>query len=148
VLAHEIVVREVQRDSRAQVFDLLGKAVGRPRKPAHLHTHGQVLPRPGTGIPFPIMRGESPRGLDTELYGETNEKDSWGPRSLWPTHRFRVNSAGRLSSSRITTTENCTCGLQPLLALTYSQVSPLASNYFVFYKPLIRLAGRPGLEPG
>ena len=38
------------------------------------------------------MRGESPRGLDTELYGETNEKDSWGPRSLWPTRRFRVNS--------------------------------------------------------
>jgi len=34
------------------------------------------------------MRGESPRGLDTELYGETNEKDSWGPRSLWPTCRF------------------------------------------------------------
>ena len=92
MLAHEIAVREVQRDSRAQVFDLLGKAVGQPRKPAHLHTHGQVLPRPGTGIPFPIMRGESPRGLDTELYGETNEKDSWGPRSLWPTHRFRVNS--------------------------------------------------------
>jgi tetratricopeptide (TPR) repeat protein len=29
------------------------------------------------------MRGESPRGLDTELYGETNEKDSWRPRSLW-----------------------------------------------------------------
>jgi len=92
VLAHEIVVREVQRDSRAQVFDLLGKAVGQRRKPAHLHTHGQVLPRPGTGIPFPIMREESPRGLDTELYGETNEKDSWGPRFLWPTHRFRVNS--------------------------------------------------------
>jgi hypothetical protein len=92
VLAHEIVVREVQRDSRAQVFDLLGKAVGQPRKPAHLHTQGQVLPRPGTGIPFPIMRGESPRDLDTELYGETNEKDSGGPRSLWPTHRFRVNS--------------------------------------------------------
>jgi hypothetical protein len=85
-------VREVQRDSRAQVFDLLGKAVGQPRKPAHLHTHGQVLPRPGTGIPFPIMRGESPRGLDTKLYGETNDKDSWGPRSLWPTRRFWVNS--------------------------------------------------------
>jgi hypothetical protein len=48
--------------------------------------------RPGTGIPFPIMRGESARGLDTELYGETNEKDSSGPRSLWPTHRFQVNS--------------------------------------------------------
>lgn len=92
MLAHEIVVREVQRDSRAQFFDLLGKAVGQPRKPAHLHTHGQVLPRLGTEIPFPIMRGESPRGLDTELYGETNEKDSWGPRSLWPTHRFRINS--------------------------------------------------------
>jgi len=91
VLAHEIVVREVQRDSRAQVFDLLGKAAGQPRKPAHLHTHGQVLPRPGTGIPFPIMRGESPRGLDTDLYGETNEKDSWGPHSLWPNRRFRVN---------------------------------------------------------
>jgi hypothetical protein len=28
----------------------------------------------------------------TELYGETNEKDSWGPRSLWPTLRFRANS--------------------------------------------------------
>ena len=27
------------------------------------------------------MRGKSPRGLDTELYGETNEKDSWGPCS-------------------------------------------------------------------
>src|SRR5215470_17196954 len=23
------------------------------------------------------MRGKSPRGLDAELYGETNEKDSW-----------------------------------------------------------------------
>jgi hypothetical protein len=32
--------------------------------------------RPGTGIPSPIRRGESSRGLDTELYGETNEKDS------------------------------------------------------------------------
>ena len=92
MLAHEIVVREVRRDSRAQVFDLLGKAAGQPRKPAHLHTHGQVLPSPGTGIPFPIMRGASPRGLDTDLYGETNEKDSWGPHSLWPTRRFRVNS--------------------------------------------------------
>jgi hypothetical protein len=77
-------VREMQRDSRAQVFDLLGKAVGQPRKPAHLHKHGQVLPRPGTGIPFPIMRGESRRGLDTEPYGETNQKDSWEPHSLWP----------------------------------------------------------------
>jgi len=38
------------------------------------------------------MRGESPRGLDTDLYGETNEKDSRGPHSLWPTRRFRVNS--------------------------------------------------------
>jgi len=62
VLAHEIVVREVQRDSRAQVFELLGKAVGQARKPAHLHTHSQVLPRPGTGIPFPIVNGRnSPR---------------------------------------------------------------------------------------
>jgi len=52
----------------------------------------ELRSRPGTEIPSPIMRGESPRGLDTELYGETNEKDSWGPRSLWPTRRFRVNS--------------------------------------------------------
>jgi hypothetical protein len=37
------------------------------------------------------MRGIS-RGLDTELYGQTNEKDSSGPRSLCPTRRFRVNS--------------------------------------------------------
>ena len=29
--------------------------------------------------------------MDTELYEETNEKDSWGPRFLWPTRRFRVN---------------------------------------------------------
>jgi hypothetical protein len=36
---------------------------------------------PGYGIPFSIMRGESPRGWDTELYGQTNEKDSRGPRS-------------------------------------------------------------------
>jgi hypothetical protein len=41
---------------------------------------------------FSHYEGESPRGLDTELYGETNEKDSWGPRSLWPTRRFRVQS--------------------------------------------------------
>ena len=62
MLTHEIVVREMQRDSRAQVFDLLGEAVGQPRKPAHLHAHGQVLPRPGTGIPFPIVNGGiSPR---------------------------------------------------------------------------------------
>src|SRR5208282_367936 len=32
------------------------------------------------------------RGLDTDLYGETNEKDSSGPHSLWPAHRFRVSS--------------------------------------------------------
>jgi hypothetical protein len=57
VLAHEIVARELQPDSRPQVFDLLGKAVGQPRKPAHRHTHSQVLPRPGTGIPFPIVNG-------------------------------------------------------------------------------------------
>ena len=25
---------------------------------------------------FPLMRGNPPRGLDTELYGETNQKDS------------------------------------------------------------------------
>ena len=35
--------------------------------------------------------GESPRALDSELYEETNEKGSWGPRSLWPTRQFRVN---------------------------------------------------------
>ena len=43
------------------------------------------------GFPFPLWE-ESPRSLDTELYGETNEKDSWGLRSLWPTRRFRVSS--------------------------------------------------------
>jgi hypothetical protein len=74
VLAHEIVVREVQRDSRAQVFDLLGKAAGQPRKPAHLHTHGQVLPRPGTGIPFPIMRGESPEAWILTYTGRPTKK--------------------------------------------------------------------------
>ncbi len=41
---------------------------------------------------FSHYGGESPRGLDTDLYGETNEKDSWGPYSLWPTRRFRVDS--------------------------------------------------------
>jgi hypothetical protein len=28
------------------------------------------------GILFPLMRGNPPRGLATELYEETNEKDS------------------------------------------------------------------------
>jgi len=37
------------------------------------------------------MNGNLP-GLAPQLYGETNEKDSWGPRSLWPTRRFRLNS--------------------------------------------------------
>jgi hypothetical protein len=41
---------------------------------------------------FSHYEGESPRGLDTDLYAETNERDSWGPRSLWPTRRFRVDS--------------------------------------------------------
>ena len=107
MLAHEIVVREVQRDSRAQVFNLLGKAVGQPRKPAHLHTHGQLSAAPRYWDSFSHHeRGISPR-LDTELYGETNEKDSWGPRSLWPTHRFRVNSreVGLSETDRVTTFE-------------------------------------------
>ena len=33
------------------------------------------------------MSGESPGGLDTELYEETNNKDSWVLRSLWPLGR-------------------------------------------------------------
>ena len=41
---------------------------------------------------FPIMRRGISRSLDTDLYGETIEKDSWGRRSLWQTRRFRVNS--------------------------------------------------------
>ena len=74
MLAHEIVVREVQRDSRAQVFDLLGKAAGQPRKPAHLHTHGQVLPSPGTGIPFPIMEGNLPEAWILTYTGRPTKK--------------------------------------------------------------------------
>jgi len=54
----------------------------------------QVLscPPPRYWDSFSHYEEESPRGLDTELYGETNEKDSSGLRSVWPTHRCRVNS--------------------------------------------------------
>ena len=41
-----------------------------------------------------VLTFASAQGMGTELYAETNEKDSRGPRSLWPTCRFRVNSLG------------------------------------------------------
>ena len=48
--------------------------------------------------------GESPRRSDTELYGETNEKDSRGPRSLAPTRRFRVNARLVVRAQRVDAT--------------------------------------------
>ena len=62
--------------------------VNLPRKS---NAGSQLRSRPCTGFLFPFRRGESPRGLDTDLYGETNEKVSWGPHFLWPTRRFQVN---------------------------------------------------------
>src|SRR5438105_3714736 len=41
---HEVVMREVQRDSSPKVLDLLTEGVSQPREPPHGHTHGQVLP--------------------------------------------------------------------------------------------------------
>jgi hypothetical protein len=62
VLAHEIEVREVQRDSRRRFSTFLEKPLVTLVNRSHLHTRVQVLPRPGTGIPFPIVNGGiSPR---------------------------------------------------------------------------------------
>lgn len=43
VLAHEIIMAEMQAHSRLHILDLLAKGVCKPREAAHLHTHGQVL---------------------------------------------------------------------------------------------------------
>ena len=40
-------------------------------------TQGRNCVRPNTAILFPLVTGKSCRDLDTELYGETSEKDSW-----------------------------------------------------------------------
>ena len=39
----QIVVSKVQRDGRLQVFRLLAESIGQAGKPAHGHTHRQVL---------------------------------------------------------------------------------------------------------
>jgi hypothetical protein len=44
VLAHEIIMREMQPDRRAVVLCLLAESIGQARKPAHPHPHGEVLP--------------------------------------------------------------------------------------------------------
>ena len=41
---HKVVMREVQRNRRPMVLNLLGKAVGQAREPAHGHAHREVLP--------------------------------------------------------------------------------------------------------
>jgi hypothetical protein len=40
----EIVIREVQRDSGFQIFQLFRESIGQSGKPSHLHSHGQILP--------------------------------------------------------------------------------------------------------
>lgn len=42
--AHEVIMREVQRRSRAQVLNLLAESVPEPCEPVHAHSHGEVLP--------------------------------------------------------------------------------------------------------
>jgi hypothetical protein len=44
VYAAEVVVREVQRDSRFQVEQLLAESVRQARESADCHSHRQVLP--------------------------------------------------------------------------------------------------------
>ena len=44
MLPHEIIVREVQTNGCLEVFQLLAETVGQAGKPAHLHTHREVLP--------------------------------------------------------------------------------------------------------
>ena len=41
---HKVVMREVKRDRCPMVIDLLRKGVRQPRKPAHAHSHCEVLP--------------------------------------------------------------------------------------------------------
>jgi hypothetical protein len=43
MLAHEIIMREVQADRRPVVLSLLAESVGQAREPAHPHPHGEVL---------------------------------------------------------------------------------------------------------
>jgi hypothetical protein len=40
----EVVMREMQRNRRAMVLNLLGERIGQPREPADAHAHRQVLP--------------------------------------------------------------------------------------------------------
>lgn len=41
--APEVVIHEVERNSITQVFNLFAECISEPRKPAHSHTHSQVL---------------------------------------------------------------------------------------------------------
>jgi hypothetical protein len=38
--------------------------------------------------------------VDHRLYGQTHEKDSWGPRSLWPTSQFWVKQKGQRAAGK------------------------------------------------
>ncbi len=50
--------------------------------------------------------GECPGVSDTELYGETHEKDSWGERSLWPILRFRRHVPGSPVTGKVVASTN------------------------------------------
>ena len=42
--AHKVVIEKVNSKRGPKAFKALGKGVGKPRKTAHLHTDGKVLP--------------------------------------------------------------------------------------------------------
>ena len=46
----EVVVHVMQGDGRYVVLDLLGKSIGQPGKPAHRHSHCEVLPLHVAGV--------------------------------------------------------------------------------------------------
>src|SRR2546425_1681698 len=43
VYPHHVVVREMQRDSSLEVFQLARKCIGKPSQPAKLHPQSQIL---------------------------------------------------------------------------------------------------------
>jgi len=68
----KIVIREVQRTSRFQVFDFLAESVGEARKPSHHHSHGQILP-------FDMAGADSLRiGVALHDLGYNLEDWAWG----------------------------------------------------------------------
>ncbi len=74
MLAHEIVVREVQRDSRAQVFDPLEKPLLSPVNRRDLVYSWSGLCRAQELDSFPHYEGESPQACILTYTGRPTKK--------------------------------------------------------------------------